>query len=660
MDNLEYRRVVRVAHLGADNKKQEEVCEVSVVVRPLLSSNLTEQQLLQIVKTVVSSINSGSERPATAEGSCGSTGNEVTLSNPTQVPWTRPFSARPVEINNVGSHVHVDTLLVIEDEQRANANQGLDATEDIIHADRPRKENTLESNRLGRDREVCVQEKEFQDDELLSCQRLEGSTSMLNIGSMGKLRSHAGITLSRSSADAGGEGLRRGRKGASLSTLKSCEFCSLKKMKCDAKLPCKACLTRNQICEYRQRKSRLPRGKRSFSPPKIIKRAGPPYVPAAVASKPVVSSPTIGLLPQSTYSRGGSTSALAIGLRERREGGLAASVQEFASREQFAETDPRAYFHRRVLDTEVMNREDHAVLTNDSAPGASLPLRDGTSVPRSDVIRTRLSGKAAIHPSPRTRQQARGQTENVSGHRDVNEESMELSLPRYRGGHPSLSHSHYSHQSLPAEAIDMADREVAALTEMTPTLMWSVKDENPPIVSGHMTGAPEEDSGGGRARPSPQRTIGVEDGPPTSHHTFSSIAAFEPVDRSAMTPRTRQKEHQRSTKHEREESVERDDIWEGEQYQDQTRHLQQSNDESERSDHQRGVQWQFSNPSSAGSTSPSSFILSFPTTQDMNENVNTFRARELITDANDNGLRVEISFLDPWRRLDSMNASNQG
>lgn len=60
-----------MAHLGADNKKQEEVCEVSVVVRPLLSSNLTEQQLLQIVKTVVSSINSGSERPATAEGSCG-------------------------------------------------------------------------------------------------------------------------------------------------------------------------------------------------------------------------------------------------------------------------------------------------------------------------------------------------------------------------------------------------------------------------------------------------------------------------------------------------------------------------------------------------------------------------------------------------------------
>jgi hypothetical protein len=70
MDNLEYRRVVRVAHLGAGNKKQEDICEVSVVVRPLLS-NLSEERLLQIVKTVVSSINWGSERPATAEGSCG-------------------------------------------------------------------------------------------------------------------------------------------------------------------------------------------------------------------------------------------------------------------------------------------------------------------------------------------------------------------------------------------------------------------------------------------------------------------------------------------------------------------------------------------------------------------------------------------------------------
>lgn len=33
---------------------------------------------------------------------------------------------------------------------------------------------------------------------------------------------------------------------------------------------------------------------------------------------------------------------------------------------------------------------------------AFLPLRDGTSVPRSDVIRTWLSSKAAIYPSPRT------------------------------------------------------------------------------------------------------------------------------------------------------------------------------------------------------------------------------------------------------------------
>lgn len=206
----------------------------------------------------------------------------------------------------------------------------------------------------------------------------------------------------------------------------------------------------------------------------------------------------------------------------------------------------------------------------------------------------------------------------------------------------------------------MADREVAALTEMTPTLMWSVKDGNPSILSGHMTGASEEDSGGGRARPRPQRTIGVGNGPPTSPQTFPSIAAFEPVDRSANTLRTRQKEHQHSTKHEREESVERDDIWEGEQYQDQSRHLQQSNDESERSDHQGGVQWQLSSPGSAGSTSPSSFILSFPTSEDMNKNVNTFRAREMTTDTNDNGLQVKISFLDPWSRLDAMNASNQG
>ncbi|TFJ80857.1 hypothetical protein NSK_007812 [Nannochloropsis salina CCMP1776] len=139
---------------------------------------------------------------------------------------------------------------------------------------------------------------------------------------------------------------------------------------------------------------------------------------------------------------------------------------------------------------------------------ASLPLRDGTSVPRSDVIRTWRSGKAAIHPSPRTQWEARGQTEIVSRHRDANEESMEPSLRRYRG-------KHHSHLSLPAEALNVADREVAALTEMTPTLMWSVMDENPSILSGHMTGAPEKDSGGGRARPGPQSTINVKYSPPT-------------------------------------------------------------------------------------------------------------------------------------------------
>ena len=70
----------------------------------------------------------------------------------------------------------------------------------------------------------------------------------------------------------------------------------------------------------------------------------------------------------------------------------------------------------------------------------------------------------------------------------------------------------------------MADHKVAALTEMTPTLMWSVKDENPLILSGHMTGAPEEDSGGGRARPSPQRTINVKYRPPPFYFARPRVA----------------------------------------------------------------------------------------------------------------------------------------